>query len=272
LAFAGLEAWESINGVPEGATSYALFGFRLQGLSALAGSSGGLPGRLADRLTLPLLGSGLGLVLLWSIVGVHGLRERPTVRLTVLAWGGAGLCGVLLGGSYWAHYLIELIPVAAVTAGLALEAGRRGLVSASASLVVAVAVAGALIGPSWSGAASPDFTARSVGRSIAGRSRRGDTIYVRYSQPNIAYYSGLRTPYPYDWSLMMRTIPGAQHRLRALLRSPQRPTWVVDWEPSDSYGLDASGATARLLHAKYRSAGGVDGVPILLERGALRPG
>ena len=125
LALAGLEAWAILGGVPDDATGYALIGFRLQGLSALSGSAGGLPARFADRLALPLLGSGLALILIWSLVGLHRLREQRALQLTIAAWGAAGAAGVLLGGSYWSHYLIELIPMAAATAALALPAGGR---------------------------------------------------------------------------------------------------------------------------------------------------
>jgi hypothetical protein len=271
LALAGLEIWEIVAGIPDGATGYALVGFRLQGLSALSGSAGGLPARFADRMAMPLVGSGLALVLIWSLAGLHGLRDRRVLQLTLAAWGAAGVVGVLLGGSYWSHYLIELIPVASVTAALALSGGGRLLVRASAVTLIAIALAGALVGPDRSDAAGSPTTSEEIGTSIAARAHHGDTIYVRYSQPNITYYSGLRNPYPYDWSLMLRTIPGAQHRLRALLRSPQRPTWVVAWEPSTAYDLDADGMTAQLIGKHYRPAGEIDGVPALLERGLRRP-
>lgn len=271
VAILGLEIWEIAGAIPDGATSYALFGFRLQGLSALAGSAGGLPGRFADRLAMPLIESGLVLVLLWSVTGLRRLRDRR-VQLTLLAWGGAGVAGVLLGGSYWPHYLIEVIPFAAVTAGLALATGHRLAARATAVMLGAIALTGAWIGTSGGATTASDTHSKAIGTSIARRSDPGDTIYVRYSQPNITYYSGLRNPYPFDWSLMLRTIPGAQHKLRSLLRSPQRPTWVVDWESADAYGLDRNDATADLIGQHYRPAGKVGGTPVLLERGLSRPG
>jgi hypothetical protein len=267
----GLELWETLDRVPEGATSYALLGFRVQGLSALAGSAGGLPGRLSDRLALPFVGSGLALIMVWSAFGVYKLKSNRVLQLAVAAWLGAGVAGVLLGGSYWSHYLIELIPGAAVTAGWALARSSRRLVLPTLATLAVLTVGGALVGSQTdAGASLADQRPKEIGQAIAQRAERDDTIYVRYSQPNITYYSGLRNPYPYDWSLMLRTVPGAQAQLRNLLGSTQRPTWIVDWESDTSYGLDTNGRTQHLLNRYYRPAGSVDGIQILLRRGQRR--
>ena len=45
--------------------------------------------------------------------------------------------------------------------------------------------------------------------------------------PGRLYYSGLRDPFPYNWSLMMRALPKAQAELRSMLAAPDRPTWIV---------------------------------------------
>jgi hypothetical protein len=64
----------------------------------------------------------------------------------------------------------------------------------------------------------------------------------------------------------VRAKPGAIPRLRRLLASPARPTWVVEWQPPDQWGLDPRGATARLLARHYRRAATVNGHPVLHAR------
>lgn len=270
VVIAGLDLFEAVARVPDGATSYALLGFRIDGLSALAGSSGGLLERFSDRLLLALLGSGLATLLIWSLPGLRSLRHDRAMQLTLGAWGVAGVGGVMLGGSYWSHYLIQLIPFASVVGGLALARGGRVFVGLTVASLVAASLVGTIAGPSRSDVLSSSRRAETIGQFIEGRAHPGDTVYVRYSQPNIVYYSGLRTPYPYDWSLMLRAIPDAERRLRTMLRSPSRPTWIVAWEASTAYGLDTDGTTRTLIHNHYRAAGSVDGTAVLLARGEHR--
>ncbi len=270
LALGGLELWEAVSGLRDGTTAYALVGFRIDGLHALGGSAGGLLGRFVDRLLHPLVISGLALALLLGTVGFRRLRDRRVIQATLGAWALAGLAGVLLGGSYWPHYLIELAPVAAVTAAFALAgAGRWGARLTAVALAI-LALAGAAVGSGFDQGSAVE--AKAIGEYVRDRSEPGDTIYVRYAKANINFYSGLRNPYPYEWSLMLRTLGDAQPRLRALLRSNDRPTWVAAWEPSDAYGLDAGGVTASLMRRHYRVVGQVCGTPVLLERGLSRPG
>jgi hypothetical protein len=68
---------------------------------------------------------------------------------------------------------------------------------------------------------------------------------------------------------MLRVKPGAIPRLRGLLASSQRPTWVVEWQPPDEWGLDPRHVTARLLTAHYRRVGTVHGFPVLHRRTRL---
>jgi hypothetical protein len=89
-----------------------------------------------------------------------------------------------------------------------------------------------------------------------------------YAKVNTLYYAGLRDPYPYNWSLMLRGVPGAEQRLRSLLASPARPTWIVRVEGPRGFGLDRAGITKRLLATHYRGVGRVCGSELLLARGA----
>jgi hypothetical protein len=98
--------------------------------------------------------------------------------------------------------------------------------------------------------------------------RPGDTEYIMYAKANVGYYTGLPSPYPYAWSLMVRTLPGAIPRLQHLLESAQRPTWIVRWQRPGVWGLDPHGTTRRLLRTEYRRVARVDGRAIYHERTA----
>jgi hypothetical protein len=234
--------------------AYALFGFRLQALGTLAASSVPLQDRLA-HLAGPALGSGLVIAVPAALAGIVRARNR-----VLGAWLAGAAAGVLAGGSYWPHYLIELVPVTCV--GVALLRPPRALLAAFAAISIAAAVSGA----AYVHAHPPHRATRAVARYVRTHARPGDTQYVLYARADLLHYAGLPSPYPYHWSLMVRAEPGAIPRLRRLLASPRRPTWLVEWQSPDAWGLDPHGATARLLARHYRRAATIDGHKVLHAR------
>jgi hypothetical protein len=110
-----------------------------------------------------------------------------------------------------------------------------------------------------------------VAKYIRDHARPGDTDYVMYARPNVVYYAGLRHPYPYMWSLMVRAKPGALPQLQRLLGSSQRPTWLVQWHSASDWDLDPDGRTAGLIGRGYRLAATVCGRGIYLRSDRARP-
>jgi hypothetical protein len=111
----------------------------------------------------------------------------------------------------------------------------------------------------------------SVARYVREHARAGDTDYVMYSRPNVVYYAGLRHAYPYMWSLMVRAKPGALAELQRLLGSPERPTWLVQWQPPEEWDLDPDGRIDGLLARGYQLAAIVCGHAIYLRDDRPRP-
>jgi hypothetical protein len=171
---------------------------------------------------------------------------------------------VLGGGSYWPHYLIELVPVSCVAAATGIAGRRRttriAIVGACAAVAL-IAVAGGVVHHAIH---PPHQRELAVARYVRSHARPGDTQYVMYARANVDYYAGLRTPYPYAWSLMVRAVPGARAQLQRLLSSGRRPTWVVQWQDDDRWGLDPGDRTDRLLARGYRLAATVRGHGVYL--------
>src|SRR4051812_10421582 len=236
----------------------ALVGFRLQALHTLAGSSVPLNVRF-EQLAWPALASGLLAAAAAAVAGLRRLGDR-VLGVTFAAWLAGAALGVLGGGSYWPHYLIQLVPVTCVAAA-ALRPGGVVLAECVAASV-AIAIAAAVVVHDR----PPYLATREAAHYIRAHARPGDTAYVMYARANLLYYAGLPSPYPYEWSLMVRAKPGARARLRRLLASPRRPTWLVEWQPPGEWALDPAGATQRLLAAHYRLATTVHGHPILRAR------
>jgi hypothetical protein len=259
-----LVIWAFAEHVSAHAVWYALFGFRLDAVSALSGPAA--EGRLMG-LWPPFRDSGLAIAAVLALVGLVRLRVGAVARAALLASLTAAVIGIVLGGSYWPHYLIALVPVTAAAAGALF--GRYRWLGAIAICAIAVpTLLNAQRAARSDSADGAQTTAVSVGHYIHARALPGQTAYVLYARVNVLYFAGIPDPFPYNWSLMMMAVPGAQQRLRRLLASAGRPTWVVKADSTHSFGLDRSGATARLLRLHYRRAGTVCGERILLERGA----
>src|SRR3954451_8807727 len=96
LALAALGLYLAVTGTGVGALAYAMVGFRIDALGALAGKSSSFIGRI-DSLLGPLLASGLVIALPLAVAGVAGLRRDRSFALLFGAWLAAGVAGVLAG-------------------------------------------------------------------------------------------------------------------------------------------------------------------------------
>jgi hypothetical protein len=246
---------------------YALLGFRIDVLHTLAGSSRGLPARFG-QLLVPAVGSGLALAMVTVVAALPRLPRDGVIASTLGAWLVGGMAGVMGGGAYWPHYLIEIVPVTAVLFGLAvaeISAPARIAAIGAAVMLACTVTAGAT---AYVLERHPDRAERDVGGYIAAHAKPGDTQYVLYARANVLYYAGLPSPFPYSWSLMMRARPGAPTALYRLLGSARRPTWLVAWQDDDSWRLDRGGIIDVLVRRLYRPAGTIDGHVILRRREA----
>lgn len=172
-----------------------------------------------------------------------------------------GVWAMVVGGSYWPHYLLQLAVGLGLGAGIvAARAGRHAVsmrrwsgVAAGSAVVglLAVAAVYALVPQVW-------FQER-VGQWLAASAAPGDSAVVTYGHPVVLETADVGTPYPYLWSLPMRTLDPDQRRLRALLAGPEAPAWVVQMNAFDSWGIDEGGRLRELVERRYDVAAQVCG-------------
>ena len=254
-----------------GALGYAMYGFRSDATAVMANWSWAAPERRLDLLAHAAVQSGL-LVLLVLVVVVHRARLR---HVDPLAWAiaatlGLEVFGVLAGGNFWLHYLIALIPMVALTAGLSVNRPTP-LWRWTRVLIVACAAATAWQSPvaAISSVHQPD-AAYTTGRWIAASAEPGDTLVVPYTHANVISASGLTPGYPYSWSLPVRTLDPKLDLLTRTLSGPAAPSWVVPWDPADTWGLDPGGRVDAALSAHYRPVSAVCGHTVWLHDGLDR--
>lgn len=179
-----------------------------------------------------------------TLLALRTARRTPTpgavTAVVLLAWA---VVSIVAGGSYWAHYLVQLAPGLSLAVASALASDRRGrriawvvtTGTATAAMVAAVLGLGVDRIPS---------TDREVaGEYLAAMTRPGDTAVVAWGHPSILHEAGVRSPYEQLWSLPVRVHDPELTDFVRVLEGPQAPDWVVTRGGSvDSWGIDASRA------------------------------
>lgn len=263
-------AWASRAG-GVGALVYAMYGFRIDAAGVIAGYSPAAPARRAVHLVGVALISGL----VTLIVAVLASQRRRFRHLQPLPWALLGaflveLVGVVGGGNYWSHYLIALIPTVSLAAGLSARPDQTVWVAVRAAALLALGATLVMTPLAAVSAQQHRSEPAQVADWVQRSSRPGDSLTVPYTHANVIGMSGLQPRYPYSWSLPLRTLDPHLHLLVRTLRGPDRPTWVVRWDPPHLWNLDPQNSVARALEAGYRRIGTVCGHEVWLRRGVAR--
>jgi len=255
-------------GVDLAALWEALYSFRVDAFTAISSRSMQATTERVALLAGYFVLAGIGIVLAMFLLGLRGASAgHPHVRFAATGMLVADLVPVVLGGGYWSSYLVPV--VAETLIAVALLSGRSLRLAAAACLfssVVSLAVFTALV---LSGSSAP--TRRYVGEAIGAASRPGDSVVTIYGAADLVQASGLEAPYPYLWSLPIRVFDPDLQRMRGLLASSARPTWVAVMLPPNSWKLDDRRQLRSLLDLRYREVGVHCGVRVLLREDVRRP-
>jgi hypothetical protein len=256
--------WAEAHGTSPVGVFDAMYPFRVKAAQVISASGSTTDALRLHHLVEAWLFSGLPLVvlaLLW-----HALRDRPRQpwSLGLLAMLGFAAFSIGGGGNFWSHYLVETIVPTSVAAGLVV--GRRVRLARPATVVVVVLAAVAW----WTGLQlTVDAPGPATGRSLAAVAAPGDTVLSAFGDGDIVRASGLRSPYPYLWSLPTHTLDPSLRRLDAILRGPDAPTWLVVRGPATLDYLTRH--TGSVVPRRYHRVGMVCGRSIYLLDGLNRP-
>ena len=228
----------------------AVVTFRIDAARELAEDSGNAPARLGGLLGA-LAGSGLPLLVaafVWkgrSQPSVQGPWTAPDLRVAAWVVLMFELAVAVLGGSYWLHYLMGLVPGAVLVA--AAFAQRPAPVTRSIGGSFALAGLSALAVIGWVGLHPIDRPEEEAIAYLEDHAEAGDSAVVVLGAPNVVRDADLRAPYPYLWSLPARVRDADLATLNGLLSGPESPRWVVVAHRSiTDWGLDFTTARAEL--------------------------
>lgn len=268
--------WAVGAGVEPDTLWYAAATFREDASVVLATQPVGAPLDRAGVLVLAALAAGLVLVVGGFVVHAPGeWSDDPTVTSAVAAMLAADLAALVVSGSYWRDYLYALVPSTALAAALLARRrpSRRGTAMRGAVTLSAVSTVVCTVG--WgalqvSGAQA--YPERDTALGLRAAAEPGDTLTVFGGRADVQLGSGMTSPYEHLWSLPMRTLDPDLARLRALVVSPERPTWLVEWVDFGTWTPEAGTALATEVAEHYVLAGeGCGGQPVWLARDVQRP-
>jgi hypothetical protein len=218
--------------------------------------------------SLPLVLWDIGALVVIAVLGLRLLSRFA--RVVLVAWLAAGFLAVNLGGSYWPHYYVQLLPplvLAGAYAAVAVPYRRLGMLLAAILVVPALAWMVALVLMSSADrqhtipyAALAARDAR-IAAAIDQETAVDQRIYVFDADPLLYFLSHRETTYRYLWGKPIEKIPAAVAEIRGLLAASGRPVLVILERPPNS--IDPTGAALRELSAHYRLIRIVDGVHIL---------
>jgi hypothetical protein len=237
----------------------ALVTFRAQAAAVIQTSANvATPDRFHTMLAA-LAVSAAPVVVATALLGFRRPDMVPDLRWAAVALLGWELTGAALGGSYWLHYLLAVVPglVLLTAAARPTRAGRWGV--AAAALSTSVALAGFAAAPPGPGAD------QAVSAYLRNHALASDTVVVAFGHPNVVRDAGLTAPYEHLWSLSVRVRDPQLHDLTRVLTAPDSPRWVVVSGTSlATWGVDPAAAQAELDRRYYEVT--VDGDWHVFER------
>ena len=246
--------WALASGVGLDTLAYAVVGFRSDASAVIAAQDQSAPLARALLLVVVAVASGMLLAVGWFLAHLReAWRRDPVLTTATVAVLVLEVLGVVLGGSYWLTYLINLVPATGLC--VAAVAGLPGRAGRGARIVVSLAVVSSLVSAvGWlvvtrSGLSSPEEVR--IGAAISRAARPGDTLVVYGGRADLQWASGLPSPYAHLWSLPMRTLDADLAELRALLAGPRAPTWLVAAAPFSSWDLPGHRELTRIVEREY---------------------
>jgi hypothetical protein len=186
------------------------------------------------------------------------LRRRNGSYVAPL-WLVAAFAGFNVGGLYWPHYYVQLVPPLALLAGIAascIRARPLGLALAAAAVAPVALTLTSWIPDLLGGTHSKIPFANSysrdkkIARFITRHSTPADTIYALTSEGDLYFIADRTAGYKYLWGHPLREIHGALAGLRATLAGTRRPKFVILYR---NPGLvDPTGRLTAAVERNYR--------------------
>jgi hypothetical protein len=258
LAYGAIMLLALAHGTSPAAAYEATYPFRLKAGAVIAEEVRTSASERLGVLVRAFLGSTVPMLLAATAAFAFRKPRAPWMLWALVAIVAWGTFSVLAGGSYWLHYLVETVPAVALGAAALAAAAPRIVRPAVALVAISGLAAGVVV------MVNPTPTpGTEIGRALEKVADPGDTIIAAFGDADILRVTGMRSPYPYLWSLPSRVRDPQMHLLRKVLASPTAPDWIVVRGVGTADRLARFGAL-KDIETHYRVVGSVCGRTIYL--------
>jgi hypothetical protein len=253
---AAVVAWTLASGSRLQTLWYTSVSFRSDASRVIASqNSEGAQSRIG-LLVVVFVGVGMLLLLVCFLVRVPSLVRHDAVPVVaVLAMVTVDLLDVAFSGSFWLPYLFVLVPPLSLALAALVAHDHLGLSRhrVSPAVVAVVATSSVLSLVAWTAAWAVGRVPVEVrtGEAIAAAARPGDRVLVYGGRADIQWASRAGSPYPYLWSLPMRTLDPDLEELRRVLTGSNPPTWFVEATYINTWSELGTRPVERSLISKY---------------------
>lgn len=200
--------------------------------------------------------------------------------LLLRLWLPGSLLGAAIGGDWWPHYLIQVVAPVSICIGCTLVRVLPTLRRA-VRLTVAIATVCLLLAPYsvlLRGSAEdmaeamfthPGYPAQdAVAAWLRDHSEPGEAIYVAFDQASIYYIADRPPAYRHLYDQELRGIPSSYADLISIIRSPNRPEFIVSTRQPGPFA-DDSRAFWQEVGEFYEVVETIDDVPIYQDKSRI---
>lgn len=209
-------------------------------------------------------------------------RPRNDGKLLLRLWMLGSLFGAAIGGDWWSHYLIQAVAPLSIWMGWTMAIVWPGITK-KARGALATAIVVLLFFPFWVlGYGSPQDMAsamfshpgypaqEAVARYIRENSEPGTTIFVAFDQASVYYLADRPPAYRHLYDQELRGIPSSYSDIIAIIRSPDRPRFIVSTRQPGPFA-DDSRAFWQEVGQYYEVVETINGVPIYQDKETITP-
>ena len=216
----------------------------------------------------------------WLPEWIRRLRTNDPGGLLLVLWIAAASVGVFMGGDYWTHYLILVVPPVSLWLARGIDGIVHALVGWRQRLAVVMFALLLILpyGVALDGTDGiyqrlyrhPGYPAQNeVARYIREHTTPNQTIYVAFDQASIYYLADRNPAFRHLYDQELRALPDSYGDIIAILNSDQRPVYIVSTMHPGPFP-DDSRAFWREVSRFYDLEIMIDGVPIYRVKPGMR--